>query len=222
MGKLDDVLAAAKAGAADAGSNGTALVQTSGGGNLPATTDMSAEAFLNSGGMDVDGYISVNEFGIRLNKNWKGFLDEFEATIDLTDVVYAYGVQKTVGKNVEYAKTYDGRTTATQGNWAETVEKFKAESQKDATPYRLAEIPLTLTQGYEDPKGGNAIEADTTLGITTSVTAFKPWQKFHKKLMKAGLGEATVKVKVKHSPRSNAAGQNYGVYDFELLEVVED
>ena len=88
MGKLDDVLAAAKAGAADQGA-GTALVQTSGstgGSNLPAT-NMSTEAFLNGGGMDVDGYVAVNEFGIRLNKNWKGFLDDFEATIDLSEVV---------------------------------------------------------------------------------------------------------------------------------------
>lgn len=222
MGKLDDVLAAAREGAANkTADTGTALVQTGGGSNLPAT-NMSADAFLNGGGMDVDGYIAVNEFGIRLNKNWKGFIDDFEATIDLGDVQFAWGVQKTIGKNVEYAKTYDGVTTATGGNWAETMSKFKAESQKAADPYRLAEIPLVLTQGYEDPKGGNPVEADTQLGITTSITAFKPWQKFHKKLLKAGLGDATVKVKVKHAPRTNSSGQNYGVYEFELLEVVED
>ncbi len=223
MGKLDEVLAAAKAGAADAGSTGTALVVTGGGSNLPAiVNNMSAEAFLNSGGMDVDGYISVNEFGIRLNKNWKGFLDDFEAIIDLSEVTYAFGIQKTVGKNVEYEKTYDTKTTARGGSWPDTVARFKAESQKPADPYRLAEIPLTLTQGYEDPKGGSPVEADTTLGITTSVTAFKPWQKFHKKLMKAGLGEAKVRVKVTHAPRTNAAGQNYGVYEFEALEVLDD
>lgn len=221
MGKLDEILAAAKDGAANqTPASGTALVQTdSGKSNLPAT-NMSADAFLNGGGMDVDGYISVNEFGIRLNKNWKGFLDDFEATIDLSEVQFAWGVQKTIGKNVEYAKTYDGITTATSASWPDTLAKFKAESQKPADPYRLAEIPVTLTQGYADPKGGGDIEADTTLGITTSVTAFKPWQKFHKKLDKAGLGQATVKVKVKHSPRTNAAGQNYGVYEFELIEVL--
>jgi hypothetical protein len=216
VGKLDDVLAAAKAGAADQGA-GTALVATSTGtgSNLPARTDMSTESFLNSGGMDVDGYVAVNEFGIRLNKNWKGFIDDFEATIDLSEVVYAFGVQKTVGKNVEYAKTYDGVTTATGGNWSEVCAQYKAESQKDASPYRLAEIPVTLTQGYADPKGGGDIEADTTLGITTSVTAF------HKKLAKAGLGEATVKVKVKHAPRQNSGGVGYGVYEYELIEVVD-
>lgn len=222
MGKLDDVLAAAKAGAADQTAN-TALVQTSGGGtsNLPAT-NMSTDSFLSSGGMDVDGYIAVNEFGIRLNKNWKGFLDEFEAIIDLSEVVYAMGIQKTIGKNVEYEKTYDGTTTARGGNWPETVARFKEESQKPADPYRLAEIPVTLTQGYDDGKGGVSVEADTTLGITTSVTAFKPWQKFHKKLDKAGLREAKVRVKIKHAPRVNAAGQAYGVYEFEALEVIED
>ena len=101
------------------------------------------------------------------------------------------------------------------------MAKFKAESQKPADPYRRAEIPQTQTQGYEDPTGGNPVEADTAVGITTSVTAFKPWQKFHRKLDKAGLGQATIKVKVKHAPRTNAAGQNYGVYEFELLEVVD-
>lgn len=221
MGKLDDVLAAAKAGAAEAGTTSNALVQTSGASNLPST-NMSTDSFLNSGGLDVDGYVSVNEFGIRLNKNWKGFLDDFEAIIDLSEVVYAMGVQKTVGKNVEYEKTYDGSTTAKGGNWNETLARFKQESQKPADPYRLAEIPVTLTQGYEDPKGGNPVEADTTLGITTSVTAFKPWQKFHKKLDKAGLRDAKVRVKIKHAPRANAGGQNYGVYEFEALEVLDD
>lgn len=221
MSKLDDILAAAKEGAANlpatqAQTGGTNLTQTS-----PSGTNMSTEAFLNGGGLDVDGYVSVNEFGIRLVKDWKGFLDSFEATIDLSDVTYFKGIQKTIGKNVEYAKTYDGVTTAKGESWEAIKTQFMAESQKPASPYDGAEIPVTLVQGYDDGKGGKAVEADTTLGITTSITAFKPWQKFHKKLAKAGMIDASIRVKISAVARKNAAGQDYGVYDFELLEVLD-
>jgi hypothetical protein len=222
VSKLDDILAAAKSGAENLPATtpqtggSTALTQTSTSG-----TDMSTEAFLNSGGMDVEGYVNVNEFGIRLNKEWKGFLDSFEATIDLADVVYFKGIQKTIGKNVEYAKTYNGITTSKGENWEAIKAEYMRDSQKPASPYDGAEIPVTLTQGYDDGKGGKPVEADTTLGITTSITAFKPWQRFHKKLAKAGLIEGRVKVKITAVPRRNAGGQDYGVYDFEVLEVLD-
>lgn len=221
--KLDEILAAAKEGAANlpatqAQTGGTALTQTS-----TPSTNMSTEAFLNGGGMDVEGYVAVNEFGIRLIKDWKGFLDSFEGIIDLSEVTYFKGIQKTIGKQVDYAKTYDGVTTAKGESWEAIKAEYARDSQKPASPYDGAEIPVTLTQGYESGKAGDkAVEADVTLGITTSVTAFKPWQRFHKKLAKAGLIDARIKVKITHAPRKNTAGQEYGVYEFEVLEVLED
>jgi hypothetical protein len=60
------------------------------------------------------------------------------------------------------------------------------------------------------------------VGLTTSITGFKPWKAFYKKLQQAGLNTSVIKVNIKHSPRKNAAGQEYGVYEFDLIEIVED
>jgi hypothetical protein len=223
MSALDDVLAAAKGAAtalvpsASSVSNG-ALTQTSGRA-APLTMDNLA----NAGGMDVETYATVNEFGIRLSKDWTMFIDEFEATIDLRDVMAFMGIQKTVGKQVDYAKTYDNETTARGENWMQIVNEFKANSQKPANTYPGADIPMTLTKGYADPKDPKkAFEADTTVGVSTSITGFKPWKAFYKKLQQANLTTSVIKVSVKHSPRVNTAGQKYGVYEFDLIEIVED
>lgn len=222
MSNLDNILAAAKAGAANlpavTPTTNNSLVQTGASG-----TPMTMENLANAGGMDVETYVTVNAFGIRLSKDWTGFLDEFEAVIDLRDVKPFMGIQKTVGKQVDYAKTYDGAVTSRGENWAQVVAEYKANSQKDANTYPGADIPATLTQGYADPKNAkNAFEADTVVGITTSITGFKPWKSFFKKLMDAGLNTSTIKVQIKHSPRKNAAGQEYGVYEFDLIEIVDD
>lgn len=221
MNALDDLLAKAKEGAANvpAVSNGnTNLVQT-GTSGAPLTM----ENLANSGGMDVETYATVNQFGIRLNKDWKGFIQEFEATVDLREVRAFMGIQKTIGKNVEYAKTYDGAVTSRGENWQQIVEAFKRDSQKDAGTYPGADIPVTLTQGYADPNDAKkAYEPDTVVGITTSITGFKPWATFFKKLQQAGLNTSVLKIKVTASPRRNAAGQDYGVYEFDLVEIVDD
>jgi hypothetical protein len=222
VSKLDDILAAAREGAANlpALSNdaGTSVAQTG-----TAGTALSMDNLANSGGMDVETFVTVNFFGIRLSKDWVGFIDEFEGNIDLRDVAAFMGIQKTVGKNVEYFKTYDGSTSSRGESWRQVVEDCKATSQKEAAPYPGADIPITLTAGYADPKDAKkAFEADTVVGLTTSITGFKPWKSFYKKLQQAGLNTSTIKVKISHSPRKNAAGQEYGVYEFELLDIVDD
>jgi hypothetical protein len=222
MSKLDDIIAQAKAGAANLPA---VTSQTSG--NLVQTGTsggaLTMDQVANSGGMDVDTYVTVNEFGIRLSKDWTNFIEEFEGVIDLREVAAFNGIQKTIGKNVEYAKTYDNQVTSRGENWAQIVAQFKEQSQKEAGTYPGADIPITLTQGYADPKDPKkAFEADTVVGLTTSITGFKPWKSFYKKLQQAGLNTSTIKVKITHSPRKNSAGQNYGVYEFELLDIVED
>lgn len=181
---------------------------------------MSQDAFLNPGGMECDSYVQVKEGGIKLDKDWTGFLDEFEAIVDLADVQYFYGIRKEVGNNVSYAKTYDGVTTPKGENFAQIVAEFKATSQKPADTYRGADIPLELTQGYKDPKGKGEMEAGQIVGLTTSITGFKPWASFARKMAAAGLDKGQVKIKVTHSARKNAANQAYGVCEFDIVEVV--
>lgn len=180
--------------------------------------NMDLDSFLNRGGMEVEGYIQVKDAGIRLHKDWSGYIDEFDVTIDLSEVITFIGIRKEVGKQVTYAKTYDGRTTTRGENFSEIVAKFKAESQKPADPYPGFDIPMTLTKDYADPKDPKkVIEEGATLGLSTSITGYKPFASFMKRLVKAGMRDATVTVRVKHSPRKNSANQEYGVCEFELL-----
>lgn len=223
---LDDVLAKAKSAAGNLApltplATATPPAAYTGSGAV-AGYNMSQDAFLNAGGLECDTYMQVKDAGIKLNKDWTGYIDEFEATIDLSDVQFFMGIRKEVGSNTTYAKTYDGVTTVRGESFAEIVEQFKRESQKPADPYRGADIPMTLTQGYADPKDAKrSYDADQVVGLSTSITGFKPWSSFHRKLVNGGFGSATVRVKVTFSPRKNAAGQAYGVCEFELLEVVQ-
>ena len=224
VSNLDDIVAQAQA-------NANQLVVTDAAVPLPtsvpntstAVYDMSDDAFLNRGGMSVDGYVAVKPAGIRLDKDWQGHIDDFDVVIDMNDVRFFMGIQKTIGTNVTYAKSYDGKTTAVGENFQQIVAEFKRDSQKKADPYPGADIPMTITQKYADPKDAKkTIDPETTLGLTTSITGFKPWQAFHRKIKSAGLDTSVLKVKVSHSPRKNAAGPEYGVCEFDLIEIVDD
>lgn len=228
MSNLDNILAAAKASAENLPAT-TTLPSPAGlpavpasGGNAVAY-NMDADAMLAGGGMEVESYIQVKDTGIKLSKDWQGVIDSFEATLDLSEVQLFMGIRKEVGSNVSYAKTYDGVTTTRGEIFAQVVAEFKASSQKPADPYRGADIPLTLTTELADPRDKKrSLAAGTRVGLTTSITGFKPFANFFKKCRDAGLGTSVVKISVKHSPRRNAAGQDYGVCEFDVLEIVED
>ena len=226
MSDIDAILAAAKNNAANlpAAQPLTPALAPAPGAGLPAMSfDMDLDSFLTPAGMEVQSYVQVKDAGIKLSKDWgpTSFIDEFEVTIDLSEVAYFYGIRKEVGSNVTYAKSYNGKTTTRGEPFAAICAQFKLESQKPADPYRGADIPMTLVQDYADAKDkSKSFEAGTRVGLSTSITGFKPWASFHKKLMDAGQGSATVRVKVKHSARRNAANQDYGVCEYELLGVV--
>lgn len=224
MSNLDDVLAQAKAnGNALVPAADTPLPSTIPSGGSVATYNMSDDAFLNAGGMSVEGYIVVKPTGIRLNRDWVGMIDDFEAVVDMSEVKFFYGIQKTIGINVDYAKSYDGATTSRGENFQQVVAEFKAQSQKKADPYPGADIPMTIEKDFADPKDPKkVVPAQTLLGLTTSITGFKPWQSFHRKIKQAGLDTSILRIKVVHSPRKNGAGQEYGVCEFDLVEIVED
>jgi len=223
LSNLDAILAAAKEQA-------TALAPVAPIAQTPALApvggavayNMSMDAFLNPGGMECASYIQVKDAGIKLSKDWVGFIEEFEAVLDLSEVQFFMGIRKEVGNQVTYAKSYDGQTDSRSGeNFAQVVEKFKRESQKPADIYRGADIPLTLIGDVASSKKDDKVyTADQVVGLTTSITGFKPFAAFAKKLTQAGLGSTPIKVKVTHSPRKNAANQSYGVCEFEFLEVV--
>lgn len=225
MSNLDAILAAAKeqsqALAPVAGAAPALPALTQVGGNAVAY-NMSQDAFLNPGGMECDSYVQVKDTGIKLNKDWQATIDEFEAILDMRDVQFFMGIRKEVGSQVSYAKSYDGVTTQRGENFAQVVEEFKRTSQKPADTYRGADIPLTLVSAIEAPKGkGTSFEADQVVGLTTSITGFKPFATFARKLQSAGLMNSRIKVKLTHAARRNAANQDYGVIEWDVIEVLD-
>lgn len=228
MSNLDAILAAAKEQAANlpaavGATPGVGVPSLTAVGGTPVAFNMSEDAFLNPGGMTCETYIQVRDTGIKLSKDWNGVIDEFEAILDLSDIQYFMGIRKEVGTQVSYAKSYDGSSEARTGApFVQVVEEFKRTSQKPADPYRGADVPMTLTADYSDPhkQPGKSYPAGTVIGWTTSITGFKPFAAFVRKLKEAGLGKAQVKIKVTHQPRKNAANQPYGVLDFDVIEVI--
>lgn len=224
MSNLDAILAAAK-------EKSTSLAPIDAGVALPAVTpmtggavaayNMSEDAFLNPGGMECDSYVQVKDTGIKLSKDWKGVIDGFDAILDTRDVQFFMGIRKEVGSTVSYAKSYDGVSTPKGENFAQVVQEFKATSQKPADTYRGADIPMELVSNHDAPKGGGtSFTAGQVVGLTTSITGFKPFATFLRKLKQAGVN-GRVKVSCKHSPRQNTNGQDYGVIEWDVVEILD-
>ena len=205
---------------------------------VPATTDgpsndvapvqygTSLDSFL-SGGMQVDSWIQVKDAGIRLNREDKAFIEEFDAELDLDTVQLFVGLRaEFAGNKVEYRKSIDGGKTTTLGeSFAQIQAQWKETSLKPVSPYRGADMTLVLTDDVV--QGKVTIPAGTKLGYTTPVTGFAPFQQLLKKLAAEGrvqdvgggrLSGGTVKVRCTHDPRINAAKQEYGVMLMELAD----
>jgi hypothetical protein len=212
--------------------------------NVPATQDTTGTAvattgsapdqqfntglddFLSGGGIRPDKWIQVKDMGLRIDKDEKAYATEFVGDLDLSSVQLFWGARaEFAGNKVVYTKSYDGVTTNKGENFKAVLADFKAGSLKDASPYRGADVLIELTE--EVTQGKTVIPAGTKVGYSTSITGFAPFQSFLSAMVKAGKARSgpngtiegeTVRVRVKHDPRTNNAKQDYGVLLFELAE----
>jgi hypothetical protein len=210
--------------------------------NLPATTTQDSTAvattapqqtysvgldeFTTGGGIRPDKWIQVKDAGIRIDREDKAYISEFEGELDLSTVALFMGSRaEFAGNNVVYAKSYDGVTTTKGENFNAVVAEFKANSLKDASPYRGADVLIELTDDVTQGKA--VIPAGTKIGYSTSITGFGPFQNFLQTMVKAGKARSgpngsiigdTIRVKVTHELRTNKAKQDYGVLQFSLVE----
>jgi hypothetical protein len=221
---LDGVLAAAQSAA----ENFQAPAVVPQNGNLPAASNdnrMGAlskptmEGFLSGSGMTCDEYLVNKAEGFRIGKEMKGLLEEIEAELDLMDVVPVFVSRHETAGQTKFLKSYDGETTPNGQNFQYAYQAECARNQNNTEPYKTVEIPVTLTADVKDPKSGLVIHEGTIVGITPSLTGFTHFQKFHKKLLKANPAnaDATVKVKITHTKRTNSKNNEWGVCDFELI-----
>lgn len=200
--------------------NAVGMVNTGGGG----LARPSADAAIDSAGMTVDEYLTMKQGGggFKIGKDMKGLLDEATFEIDLSDVAYIWSCRSEVNGLTKFIKSYDGVTSSTGGNFAYEMQALKnVPGAKTTDAYQTAEIPATLLADIKDPKAGSdlVIHADTIVGITPSMTGFKEWQKFLKKLRKVNPDalDDTVTVKVTCVDKTNAKNNTWGVLEFELV-----
>lgn len=223
--QIDAAVAAAEAAAQNMGEAQVPAVQQGGSALAPAgggAVDMSLGSFLKAGGIAPDKWIQVKDTGMKLDKNEKATIDQFEGVIDFASVKLFQGLRVALpGNKYEYIKTYDGRTEAKTGqNWAAAVADANARAAQPNTPYRGADILIVLEKDVK--QGGTTIPAGTKLGYTTSITGFGAFQSFLAGLVEAnkvtvGAGDTlsgSVPTKVVHETKKNA-DYEWGILTFE-------
>ena len=227
---LDNVMAQAEAAAASYvpsvptianNDNAVGLVNHGGSGALARP---SAEAAMDSAGMTVDEYLTMQQGGggFRIGRDMKGLLDEVTVEIDLSDVAYIWSCRSEVGGLTKFIRSYDGVTTSTGENFAYAVQALKnVPGAKTTDAYQTAEIPATLLEDVEDPKKDSSfvVHEGAVIGITPSMTGFKEWTKFLKKLRKTNPDrlDDTVTVKLKCIDKTNSKNNKWCVLEFELV-----
>lgn len=179
------------------------------------------DSFLDSGGMDVDEYFRVKPDGFRIGDDMGGLIDELLVEIDLSEVTPIYSFRCEVGGQTKFIKSYDGAITSDNKPFQAEVDRLTRVGEKPSGIYQSSEIPVTLLEDLNDPKKGSSVsfEAGTRVGYTPSVTAFKPFQSFMRKIRSSNpeLLQATVKVKLTHVKRTKGSYE-WGVLNFELVD----
>ena len=222
--QIDAAVAAAEAAAqtvqdtqVPATTQGSALAPAGGG-----AVDMSLGSFLKSGGINPDKWVQVKDTGLKLDKNEKATIESFEGDLDFANVKLFQGLRVALpGGKYEYIKTYDGRTEAKTGqNWNAAVADANGRAVAPNTPYRGADILITLTK--DTKQGGTTIPAGTKVGYTTSITGFGAFQSFLVEQVNSGAVQVgandslsgVVATKVVHETKKNA-DYEWGILTFE-------
>lgn len=222
---LDQVMAQAEAAAAAAPlaqapavvpHQSTALTQPGARRSLQEAND--------NAGILVETYLLPKTEGLKIGNDMKGLLDDVEGIIDMSDVVVISQIRANTGGNTTFVKSYDGVTTSGGQNFLAELERLRKTNDKVDGPYDTVEIPFELVSDVKDPKGTAIFEAGMEIGYTPSLTGYKEFQRFMKKLTKQDpdLLSARLKVKFIHEKKTNSNNNEWGVVRFELLEILED
>lgn len=174
---------------------------------------------LMNAGMNVDEWLKVNGFGIQFGSK-QGLVSEFIGRIRLQDIAVFYGIR--FGDPATYLKSFDKVTCVQGGSWNEQVRKAQAVDQK-AYEYVGADFTLVTEQDVMTPDGKTVlIEKGKRVGHSTSPTGGKTLAALVRDLKntKQLQDDVWVKVKVKHAVRTKPNVAPWGVFDFEVLEVL--
>lgn len=185
--------------------------------NLPATQSNNAPmrpsltSLADSSGIQVDEYLTVKDTGFRLGDAKSKLFNEAKVRIDMTEVLPIVSVRANRAGNTTFIKSYDGVMTSQGQSFEQATAQLRASHDKVDGPYQTVEIPAELIEAA----GG--VAAGSRIGITPAITGVKFFTKFYNELRKQGLEDATVDVKITHTPQSNRNGNEWGVVSFELI-----
>lgn len=224
--QIDAAVAEAERAAAEMGDAQVPATQSQSG-QLAAgggAVDMSLTGFLKSGGLSPDKWVQVDEYGIKLDKNEKQFVEEFTGELDFANVKFFQGLRtKLPGNKYSYIKTYDGKTEARSGqNWNAAVSEANARAIEPASPYRGADVLITLTEALKQGKSDFAV--GTKVGYTTAITAFGAFQNYLNEQINAGnvtVGandslSGVVVTKATHEEKKNS-DYKWGILNFQQV-----
>lgn len=167
------------------------------------------------GGMSVDSFLKVNEFGLRIGDDMS-LIPMIKVKIDMATVAYSEVIK--AGKST-YFKTFDGATSTSGGSWEAAILKAQSIDAK-ARPYKSADIMMVVLEEVVHPATKKVLaKAGMTLGHSLSTTNRANFSKFRSEV-EAAVGSkdsGIVEVELSAEPKSNTAGNVWGVLTFRFL-----
>jgi hypothetical protein len=181
----------------------------------PARDYQRSQAYNVGPSLDVESWLQVDKYGLHLDKSQEA-LEALFVEIDLNEIVPVYMVR--FGKNPpNYCRSYDGVTTfGSPKPWELTVREGQHLDADCRGQYSAVEIPMILTEAVELKRDRKTVEGGTRIGYTTSITGYRPFQKFWNECEKKGLTDAVVKVKLAYETRKSN-GNEWGVVTYEQM-----
>lgn len=170
---------------------------------------------VNSSGLVVDAYLSVDKEGMRVGKTMPLF-DEVTVFIDFSQVQPTLNARGEIGGQVAYVRSSDGIRTDKGKDFRTELASLQQRSNPDKyIEYPGFEIPMTLIDDLLNKDKSVAFKAGTTVGFTPAERNSKVFQAFFRNTPADLETRGPVKVRLTHEKRQGA--QAYGVALFELV-----
>lgn len=197
-------------------------------GYVPATTEApslpaasaggaprSLTDFLASATMNVDAYLSVNEYGITFGKD-KQLHDHVDVEMVFKNAKFGYILRVNTPGGVQYFTSWDGRTEVkTRKNWAAMIEEAKAVDPK-SYPSDVVELPVKALASYGRKEGG-PFEEGKVIGLSLSYQNAKAFSAFlQEQFPRVGM-ETPIRVRIGYSPKKSSGGIEYAVFTYKVI-----
>lgn len=184
---------------------------------------------LSDSGLAVKEFLKIDKAGFLIGKDTKNFFDELHVQFYLRDIVAFRGVR--FGNPAKYLRSYDRLTEArSRKPWAQCIAEAQAADPRCKGDYASADIPFVMVEDVAGTKGENAgktlIAKGERLGLTLSITNWKPFSEFikpYETLRLAGKlpDDLLLQGKLVHEQKE-ANSNTWGIATFKDFQAVAD